>query len=1025
MKLFNRQPITISFLALLTMLSILVAPATAAAQSPDVAGGALAGAAQTSGVQLLSSDDAGISLEMVAPDYVIVDDNVDGAACQRIVMDGGADEYAQSAITGAPQLPLHTALIGAPPSGAATLTITEIESEVVRTDYIACPAPELAVDWDGLKTDGDQSSATYYVERDAEFDPAIYGRAQPYPEQPALLEEVGFMRSQRLARVVFSPFQINPVEKTLILHRRMVVNLNFDEAAAQRASATAASSPVQESPTFDRLLMSMLVNGEDARRWRSAPSTAAGIAAAEMTAAAPWRAPQQAWRVNIDADGLYRLGYDDLAAAGMELDAIVPDNLRVLVDGKEIAIQVDGAEDGSFDPGDQLIFYAEGTDDSPDERYAPVNVYWLTYGEKAGKRMETRPSVSSANISSAPGYMETLRLDSNLSYVSSLPMESGYDHWYSSKVTAAGQNSARSLDMPIVLDQLAPDIGEATVSMALAGNVKGRHHVKFYINNVEVHEAEWNGRTYQEMSATFDAALLKVGLNFIRLELINDTPNQSVDMVYIDWIQLDYPRKLVADDDPFFFTGAGPGAWSYDISGVSNSQAAVYDITNLYAVSRIDVTAQNNRLAFGDSQPDTRQYVIVAPDQLLTPAGVDVAVSTSLAHGGADYLMIAPRAFFSALQPLADYRAAQGYRVRVVDVQDIYDQFAYGRVSAEAIRDFLAYAYRNWTPPAPTFVLLVGDGNYDPKQYLPTSASTMIPPYLEMVDPDLGETAADNRFVSVAGNDNVPDMHLGRFPANTIDDVRAMVEKTIRYEEAPSGQEWQRNLLFVADDLEGGGGVFQNYSNAIADGVTTTLQGEMTPLVPRNSNKIKLYLDDNCPDGNPATACSQRIVDTINEGVLLVSYVGHGAKEYWAAEKLLARTSLQQLSNMDRLPIMLPMTCLEGFYHDAASDAASFGESIVRIPGRGAVASWSPTGFGLVSGHDYLEKGFLLAIFHYRFREIGVATTYGKMRLVTNGPSTRYDDLLDTFVLFGDPALRINYTPDDGVRRVFLPVVNN
>ncbi len=270
-------------------------------------------------------------------------------------------------------------------------------------------------------------------------------------------------------------------------------------------------------------------------------------------------------------------------------------------------------------------------------------------------------------------------------------------------------------------------------------------------------------------------------------------------------------------------------------------------------------------------------------------------------------------------------------------------------------------------------------------------------------------------------------MHLGRFPANTVEDAEAMVEKTLHYEQLPADQEWQQNLLFVSDDLEGGGGAFYNYSNAIAEGETTTLQGEVVPLVPTNYNKTKLYLDDteNCPDGSPASTCNENIIDKMNEGALMVSYIGHGSKSFWASEKLMTLSSLQQLDNMDRLPIMLPMTCLEGFFHDAGSDAEAFGEAIVREPGRGAVASWSPTGFGLVSGHDYLEKGFMLAVFHYHFQEIGIATTYGKMRLVTNGPSTRYDDLLDTFVLFGDPALRINYTPDDDTQEIFLPLVSN
>ena len=132
--------------------------------------------------------------------------------------------------------------------------------------------------------------------------------------------------------------------------------------------------------------------------------------------------------------------------------------------------------------------------------------------------------------------------------------------------------------------------------------------------------------------------------------------------------------------------------------------------------------------------------------------------------------------------------------------------------------------------------------------------------------------------------------------------------------------------------------------------------------------------------------------------------------------------SLVILITLLALPIMLPMTCLEGFFHDASGEA--FGEEIVRLPDIGAVASWSPTGFGLVSGHDYLEKGFFLATFHYRFREVGAAVSYGKLYLMAYGPGTRYDDLLDTFVYFGDPALRMDLPLDGATINHYLPLIS-
>jgi hypothetical protein len=82
---------------------------------------------------------------------------------------------------------------------------------------------------------------------------------------------------------------------------------------------------------------------------------------------------------------------------------------------------------------------------------------------------------------------------------------------------------------------------------------------------------------------------------------------------------------------------------------------------------------------------------------------------------GADYIIVTHGDFITDVQPLADHRAGKGLRTMVVDVEDVYDEFNHGVMHPEAIRDFLAYARNRWEAPAPLYVLLVGDGHYDPR----------------------------------------------------------------------------------------------------------------------------------------------------------------------------------------------------------------------------------------------------------------------------------------------------------------------
>ncbi|MCX7671877.1 MAG: C25 family cysteine peptidase, partial [Anaerolineae bacterium] len=370
----------------------------------------------------------------------------------------------------------------------------------------------------------------------------------------------------------------------------------------------------------------------------------------------------------------------------------------------------------------------------------------------------------------------------------------------------------------------------------------------------------------------------------------------------------------------------------------------------------------------------------------------------------------------AALDPLVTQRTGQGLTVKKINVQDVYDQFGYGMMSAEAIRAFLAHAYAAWQTPRPSYVLLVGDGTYDLRRYLGTSSPTYLPPYLAMIpdDPNTGESAADNRFVTLTGSDLLPDMHIGRFPVNSAAEATTMVSKTLGYENSPAAGDWTKHVLFVADDpsLQGGGD-FYAYSDAIADGYDDPPANTIKYL-PAPYTTTKVYMGNTdpratCPTQNPSVICRQNTINAINAGALMVSYIGHGTKTDWSSHRIMDLSALASLSNAAKLTIMLPMTCDNGYF--AQTNADSFGEAAVRMAGGGAVASWSPTGFGLASGHDLMERGFFRSVFYERTTRIGAATTAGKVYLAQNATPGKYLDLLDTYILLGDPALTIPLAP--------------
>ncbi|RPI53192.1 MAG: DUF11 domain-containing protein, partial [Chloroflexi bacterium] len=356
---------------------------------------------------------------------------------------------------------------------------------------------------------------------------------------------------------------------------------------------------------------------------------------------------------------------------------------------------------------------------------------------------------------------------------------------------------------------------------------------------------------------------------------------------------------------------------------------------------------------------------------------------------GADYLVITHHDFSAALAPLLDARAGQGYRVMSVDVQDVYDEFGGGWMSPEAIRSFLDYAYHNWTPPAPTYVLLVGDGHFDPKDDLGYGLGIYLPPYLGVVDPWIGETATDNWYACLEGDDKLPDVLVGRLPVNTAAEAAAVVAKIVAYESLEPAA-WMSNAVFVTDNPDDAGD-FYAFSDALIAG-----------FLPPPYAPTRIYYASTCLTG---PACRSQLVAAINSGRLIVNYVGHGSVQSWAGESLFRFADISTLANGDRLPLFVPMTCLEGSFHYPYPGATAVGEGVVVAAGKGGVASWSPTGFGVAHGHDYLNRGLYEALFYTGLRELGPATYAAKLQLFATGINL---DQLDTYHILGDPALRVN-----------------
>ena len=721
----------------------------------------------------------------------------------------------------------------------------------------------------------------------------------------------------------------------------------------------------------------------------------------------PWLANQPLYKIEINRDGLYQITYEDLQRVGLPVDQVNPGTFHIFNQGIEIPLFRIGDQDEYFEAGEAFLFYGVKTR----TRYTEINAYWLTYGNGPTLTMQETEGAAVGNASPLNTYTENLRLEKDSSYLSNNGTSLEDDHWLWDFMAAAGAPNARTYEFQ--LDHLVLDPGDAQIKGVMHGySARPEHHTRIYLNEYLIDDHLWPANSDYLFSTDIPTSLLLEGNNRLRVEQPCDG-GISIDQIFTNWFEVHYPRRLMAQDGQLLFNANQSGEITFEVGGFPNSEIEVFDVTYPQAPIRIkDGTVQEDsgayRMVFAQRVEPPRRYLVIDPSGRLSPLSITPTQPADLKNPSnqADYLLVSHPDFLAAIQPLADFRARQGYRVRVINVQDIYDVFGDGVFDPEAIHDFLAYAYANWKPPAPAFVLLVGDGHYDFKDNYGDSGPVFMPPYLGDFDPWMGETASDNRYVTVSGEDALPDMAIGRLPANSPAEATSMVNKILAYEQGATPGLWTSHLTFVADDPDAGGD-FPGDSDRIAD----------SALLSRFSVE-KIYY----PTTHPTPEDAQKaILAAINQGTLLVNFTGHASYTTWAVEKLFGNANVNALTNHARYPFFVSMTCQDGYFIQPKGlqyNYPSLAETLLRADGKGSIGSFSPTGFGFAAGHDLLSQGLYQAIFQEGLTQLGPATTAAKVFL--NAAGVGHTELIDTYMLFGDPATRLNLFP----WKVSLPMIN-
>lgn len=909
---------------------------------------------------------------------------------------------------GAPQLPARAFLVGIPLEGEVSAEVADARYEELPVGIIL-PRPRLSRDEEGVPKEEFVPDSSIYLDDEA------------WPPSAVTVAEPAMVRQQRVVKITLTPVQYLPALRRIRRYERLSVRLHF-HGTLERSEKSVLVSPEEESFYRD-----LVVNYEQARAWRKErllPPAGMGKA----RAAGPW------YKIVVRDDGVYRIDGARLAAAGINLTSIDPRTLRLFNNGGrelpealtvprpdsliENPILLYDGDDNRFDSNDYFLFYGKAVSgwsyDSTSgnwshyvNRYTQDNVYWLTWGEGVlGKRVLAVPSASGVGAKEVTSFVDHFFHEQDLIN----PFGSG-KLWFGALLTHGDTRTYR-IDLPNVVAEeaaryvfnvVAASAGQHTFSFTVNGASLGSTSLVNYasLENKSVSMRKW------EASAS---GKLVSGSNNVSVSL---TGSGGISQGYVDWFEIHYARPLVASNDQLLiYAPPGEGAQRFTVRGFGQGDVVVLDVSDLSRIRRIEpLSVSAGTVTFADSARSRgdRRYFLFGASAVRTPVSIRADDVSNLRdpQNRAEFVIITHEDFYQQALQLKSLRETWNPLARmttqVVRISDVYDEFSWGLVDPTAIRDFLRYAYHHWMQP-PTHVLLLGDGDCDPRNVLSQADANWLPPYENNHTSDQASITSDDWFTYISGNDQQPDLAIGRLTARSAAEAQQMVDKIVAYETVPTYGEWKNSVTMVGDDelVRGGVGTELEHTRQ-----AETLAEE---AIPRSFDVSKVYLMEYPAVRSPAIsgvikpAANQALLDQINKGSLIINFVGHGNPQLWTHERVLnSPVDLPKIQNGKKLGLWIAATCSFGRFDDPYSQ--SMAEELVAAQGRGAIAVLAAARDAWSQQNADLNRRFLTRLFaDYttggRVRTLGEALWLAKLLTASAENEDRY-------LILGDPTLRI------------------
>ncbi|HIE27114.1 TPA: hypothetical protein EYP66_07495, partial [Candidatus Poribacteria bacterium] len=839
-----------------------------------------------------------------------------------------------------------------------------------------------------------------------------------YSKDLVEIEPIGYIREQRVARLKINPIQYNSVTGQLRVYKRMEIKITFPGVFA--APSVTASTIRSDSELFEHFFESSLINYNQSKIWRISEDGSKEII--PKSAMAPslvsFQTPETAaYKLMVEKTGIYKVTQRELRALGADFTDVDPHTIKVLMEGNEVQIYVHGERDGRFDDTDYLLFYGKGLENN---KFTNTNVYILSWGGASGRRILTRDGTPQSTDADIPTvfkvreHFEEDRIHDELVNVKSELV----DHYFWTGFNGQTPNKKQK-HLKFSLPKLVKGVPKKPILRMRFQGISYRrnelHKVSVVLNSGLILTAQWNGQVAPVVEAEFHPVYLSFqNLLTINCGDNNNTPPNEFDFM-LDWFEVEYWRNFEAELGSLEFSSDTmppvSGPVHYYIKEFTNPDIEIYQINDSEIVARIvntGVRKENNKytLVFEDNVAQPTRYYAVQPTSYMRVPRIEKDIPSNLRNPAnrADYIIISHKDFIKGIETLAEHRRKQGLDVLIVNIEDVYDEFSYGLFDPRAIQSFLRYAYHNWDKK-PTYVLLVGDAHYDYKNStvrmyredygIQYDLYPIFVPTYHSWSPEGGETAMDHKFVTVSGDDTLPDMAIGRLAVQTPSELRGMVKKIIAYDKGEKNDGlWRSRIMQVADD---------EVDHVGDEEFEKSRERLIKYYIPVAYDTQKIYLRVIKSPGRT----NKEIIDNINEGVVALEYAGHGGAWTWADQNIFRGDNIQILRNKGKYPFVITTTCLNGFFDKPVKFGEhSLSEEFLLGENRGAIASLSATRLTYAAANSAFDEQLFTQMFKIKPPILGLIILQSKVNFIAKHTSLWIPGA-EQYTLFGDPATQL------------------